>query len=104
MFYHARYCRQQKLSSEDGSKQDMETREAAFELSHRSFRPMIKRVLLYRDFFLYVGPIGECVFFSRNTDSNVTLVYEGINLEGPRAYVINCHFEQVDFVGCGRNV
>ena len=42
------------------------------------------------------------IFFPCNTDSNVTLVYEAIKLEGPRAYVINCHSEQVDFVGCGK--
>ena len=45
-------------SSEDGSNQDMETRGAAFELSHGSSRSMIKRVLLYRG-FLCTWTIGE---------------------------------------------
>ena len=42
------------------------------------------------------------IFFPLDTGSNVTLVHEAIKLEGPRACVVNCHSEQVDFVGCGR--
>ena len=45
-------------SSKDESNQDMETRGAAFELSHGSSRSMIRRVLLYRDFFC-TWTIGE---------------------------------------------
>ena len=62
-----------------------------------------KRVLLYRDFLFYLDLYCRRVtFFLRN--SVVTLVYEVIKLEGPRAYVINRHPEQVDFVECGENV
>ena len=89
-------------SSEVGSNQGMETRGAAFELSHGPSRSMIKRALLYRDFLCSTWTIGERYFFPRDTDSNVTHVHEAIKLEGPRAYVINRHSEQVDFVGCGR--
>ena len=90
-------------SSEDGSNQGMETRGAAFELAMNHLGPRLKRILLYRD-FLVRRTYRRVIFFPRNTDSNVTLVYEAIKLEGPRAYVIYCHSQQVDFVGCGRNV
>ena len=43
---------QQKLSSEDGSDRDMETRDAAFELAIGHLGPRLKRVLLYRDFLV----------------------------------------------------
>ena len=97
--HHARYWRQQKLSSEDGSDRDMETRGAASELSHGSSRSMtvVSRFSLYVDH-------RRVIYFTHNTGFNITLVYEAIKLEGPRAYVINCHSEQVDFVGCGENV
>ena len=47
---------QQEVSSEDGSDRDTQTSGAAFELAMDHLGPLLKGVLLYRDFHVYVGP------------------------------------------------
>ena len=79
----------------------METRGAAFELSHGSSRSMIKRVLLLYRYFLCTWTIEELHFFRVILILMLLLFARyllAIKLESPRAFVINFHSEKVDFV------